>query len=60
MYLSVEGIGKSTNVKKNKKKQKTSILRKNLIIACLATMTKKPSFTHRIECKSFLVLENQL
>ena len=36
MYLSVEGIEKSINVKKKKKKHKTSLILKNLISACFS------------------------
>ena len=45
MYFSVEGIEKSTNVKKMKKKHKISILLKNLISTCFGNHEQHP-FIH--------------
>ena len=42
MYFLVEGIEKSINVKKNKKKHKTSLLLKNLISACFGNHEQEP------------------
>ena len=42
MYVSFEGNEKSIDLKKNKKKQKTSILPKNLISVCFRKLDQEP------------------
>ena len=42
MYLSIEGIDKSTIVKIKKKKQKTSLFLKNHIFACFGKHEQRP------------------
>ena len=49
IYLLVEGIEKSTIVKKNKKMHKTSVPLKNLIFACFGNHEQEPSSIHWVK-----------